>query len=78
MHYLVNRAESEMLFKFFTKQWHDPCQGYWTEKVKENLVEFGIECDFKTMKAKSKDLFTRMVVVVVRPRMYYSALTKCL
>ena len=52
-----------MLLNLFTKQWFEPCSGDWTEKVKENLDEFGMEWDFKMIKAKFKDSFNRMVKI---------------
>ena len=30
LHYLVTRSEKEMLYKFFIKQWLQPCPGDWT------------------------------------------------
>ena len=61
LHYLVTRSESEMLYKFFVKQWYDPCRGDWTEKVKEDLAEFDIENDWNYLKSKSKDSFKSLV-----------------
>ena len=61
LHYLVTRSESEMLHKSFLKQWFEPCRGDWTEKVKEDLAEFDIPCDWEFIKSKSRDSFKRLV-----------------
>ena len=45
LHYLVNRSESEMLSKFFIRQWNYPARrNDWTEQIRLDLLEFDI-CD---------------------------------
>ena len=60
-HYLVKTNESEMLKKFFLTQWYQPCEGDWTETVKQNLEEFNIPCNFESIKSKSREAFKRLV-----------------
>ena len=62
LHYLTQRKESEMLYKFFITQWNYPAKkNEWSEKVKVDLEEFGIECDLSWIKSKSKLSFKRLV-----------------
>ena len=60
-HYLVNRDEEEMLYKFFLTQFNKPCRGDWTETVKQDLEDLGVKWDFDFLKSKSKDAFKRLV-----------------
>ena len=50
-----------MLYKFFIKQWLQPCPGDWTETVKSNLEEFDIPCDLQYLKSKSSQTFKKIV-----------------
>ena len=62
LHYLTQRRESEMLYKFFITQWKYPAKrNEWTEKVKVDLEEFGIKCDLGWIKSKSKLSFKKLV-----------------
>ena len=45
LHDLVNLNHTEMLYKFFVTQWNNPTRGDWTELVKEDLKDFGIDED---------------------------------
>ena len=65
-HYLVNRDEDEMLYKFFMTQFNQPCKGDWTETVKQDLEELEIKCDFDFLKSKSKEVFKRLVKTKVK------------
>ena len=40
---LVNRKEKEMIHQFFVTQWMNPTRGDWTETVRKDLEEFGIQ-----------------------------------
>ena len=46
LHYLLKLTKSEMLYKFFITQWLNPNTGDWSEQVKEDLKDFGIQEDF--------------------------------
>ena len=52
-----------MLKKFFLTQWYQPCEGDWTETVKQNLEEFNIPCNFESIKSKSRESFKRLVKI---------------
>ena len=61
LHHLVTRNESEMLWKIFTTQWHNPTKGDWSEQVKEDLKLFEICSDLDWIKSKSKFSFKSLV-----------------
>ena len=61
LHNLVNRKEKEMIHQFFVTQWMNPTRGDWTETVRKDLEEFGIEEDIEFLKSKSKGTFKRLL-----------------
>ena len=61
LHHLVNREENQMLHQFFITQWSKPTKGDWTETVKENLEEFGLQADFGFLKSKTKTGFKNIL-----------------
>ena len=56
-HYLITRDKNEMLYSFFITQFHNPCQGDWTEQAKLDFEDFGIDLDIETLQRKSKESF---------------------
>ena len=67
LHHLVTRDENEMLAKFFYTQWKYPAgRNEWTEQVKMDLKEFGLEDDVEWIKAKSKCSFKTMMKKLTR------------
>ena len=63
LHYLLRRNEQEMLHQFFVTQLNNPTKGDWTETVKEDLEDFGIQMNTEIIKSKSKEAFKRLVKV---------------
>ena len=61
LQYLVKCDKNSMQYKFFKAQWDFPVRGDWTKQVREDLEDFGIVEDLKSMEDKSKDAFKRMV-----------------
>ena len=62
LHHLVTRSESEMLSQFFYTQWNYPAKkNEWTEKVREDLEDLGIEENLENMKKMSKHTFKNLV-----------------
>ena len=61
LHNLVNRKEKEMIHQFFVTQWMNPTRGDWTETVRKDLEEFGIQEDIEFLKSKSKGIFKRLL-----------------
>ena len=57
MHNLLNRSESEMVYKFFIAQWFNPTKGDWTETVKQDLEAFDMPAEFDYFKSKGKHAF---------------------
>ena len=53
LHHFVTTIEEEMLLKFFHTQWKYPAQkNEWTEQVKVDLQELGIDDDLRLIKKK--------------------------
>ena len=50
-----------MLTKFFHVQWKYPSPGEWTEQVKVDLADFGIEMDLDTIRSSSIYSFKNIV-----------------
>ena len=50
-----------MLYKVFIAQWRYPVKDDWTNKVKQNLEEFGLSLSLEEIKSKSVNTFKRMV-----------------
>ena len=61
LHNLVNRKEKEMIPQFFVTRWMNPTRGDWTETVRNDLEEFGIQEDIEFLKSKSKGIFKRLL-----------------
>ena len=66
LYYILSRNKDEMLSTFFSTQWNNPCRGDWSEQIKVDLHDFGIECNFEEIKSKSKDSFKHLVKVRAR------------
>ena len=50
-----------MLYKFFITQWFNPDKGDWSELVKEDLKDFGINNDFELIKKMKPKMFKTLV-----------------
>ena len=61
LHDLANLNENEMLYKFLITQWNYPTRGDWTELVKQDLKDFGLEEDITSLKKTKRNTFKRMV-----------------
>ena len=61
LHYLVNSDKKEMLYKFFIIQWLNPIRGDWSELVKEDMTNFGINFKLEDLTQISKQSFKIMV-----------------
>ena len=61
LYYLLSRDESEMISSFFFTQWNNPCRGDWTDQIKIDLEDFGIDCNFDFIRSKSQWAFKNMV-----------------
>ena len=76
LHYLTTRKENSMLFKFFLAQWNHPTKNDWTEKVREDLEDFGLEADLASIKEKSSWSFKAMVKKKAKEYAFNSFLIK--
>ena len=63
LHYLATLSENEMLYKVFMSQWKYPIKDDWTQEVKLNLNELGINLSLEEVKQMSKNSFKRMVKI---------------
>ena len=61
LYYLLSRDESEMISSFFFTQWNNPCRGDWSDQIKIDLEDFGIDCNFDFIRSKSQWAFKNMV-----------------
>ena len=61
LQYLLKSDESSMLAKFFQAQSKYPVKGDWTEQVKIDLEDFGIQENLDWIKSKSVNSFKRLV-----------------
>jgi hypothetical protein len=64
LHYLSTRKKSEMHYKFFIAQWKYPTTNDWTEQVKNDLEDFGVQVDLNYIQSKSKSAFKQIVCFV--------------
>ena len=65
-----------MLFKFVLAQWNHPTKNDWTEKVREDLEDFGLEADMASIKEKSSWSFKAMVKKKAKEYAFNSFLIK--
>ena len=61
LQYLLKSDECSMLAKFFQAQSKYPVKGDWTEQVKIDLEDFGIQENWDWIKSKSVNSFKRLV-----------------
>ena len=61
LQYLLKQNGKKMLNQFFSAQWKYPGVGDWTEQVKEDLVDFGIDLDLEEIRLKSFYSFKKIV-----------------
>ena len=61
LHYLVSQKEEEMLSKFFHVQWKNPVRHDWTETVKSDLHELGLNFGLSQIKEFKKEQFAMKV-----------------
>ena len=62
LQHLVTRNETEMIYKFFLAQWKYPGRkNEWTDQVKADLREFGLEDELNLIKMKTKLSFKTLV-----------------
>ena len=61
LQYLLKQNGKKMLNQFFSAQWKYPGVGDWTEQVKEDLVDFGIDLDLEQIRLKSFYSFKKIV-----------------
>ena len=69
INYLQSILKSDkkgMLYTFFKTQWFNPSKGDWTEQVKVDLQEFGIQADFEFISRKSKETLKKIVKAKAR------------
>ena len=52
VHYLLQRSEDNMLYRFFITQLYNPTPGDWTEQVKRDFESLDIPLDFDFIKKK--------------------------
>jgi hypothetical protein len=63
LRYLLSTSENEMLNKVFIAQWNNPVKHDWTEKVKRDLMDFGIEPNLKDIRKQSINAFKKLLIV---------------
>ena len=61
LYYLLSREDTEMISTFFFTQWNNPTNGDWTEQIKIDMEDFGIDCDFEFIRSKSQWAFKSLV-----------------
>ena len=66
LHYILNSDKSKMLYKFFMAQWESPSKQDWTEQVKQDLTDLGIEKNLDFIKSKSQFSFKNLVKIKTR------------
>lgn len=66
LHDLVNQNHTEMLHQFFITQWNKPTRGDWTELVKEDLNDFGIDEDLVMLQQMSKGKIKKLIKAEAR------------
>ena len=55
LHNILRRDESEIISQVFKAQLADTVKGDWTESVQQDLEDFDIKLDFKSMGAMKKE-----------------------
>ena len=65
-----------MLHKFFIAQWKYPSSGDWTDQVRIDLSDFGLDLDLESLKSKSKFSFKQLVKNKAKEYFFYNLLKK--
>ena len=63
LHTLLATSEDEMTYRVLLAQWNHPVKQDWTEQVREDLLDFGIEPSLDSLKKKSSNAFKKFVKV---------------
>ena len=74
LHYILTTNNEGMLAKFFRVQWKYPSPGDWTEQVKVDLADFGMEIDLGQIRSKSTEAFKNLVKIKASDYAFYSYL----
>ena len=60
-HHLATRSRNEMLYKIFIAQWRNPLRNDWTNLVKDDLKDFGLDIDLNSVTSMSKYKFKKII-----------------
>ena len=58
---IISRKKKGMLYRFIKLQWFKPCPGDWTEAVKTDMADLGLDTHFSTYESLSNKRFKNMV-----------------
>ena len=61
LHYLANLKKGEMLYEVFKTQWQYPGKDDWTETVRADLTDLGLNLNLEHLRSISKNSFKRLV-----------------
>ena len=61
LHYLVTLNKQQMLSRFFWARWKNPVRGDWTERVKSDLKDLGLDMELEQIREMKKEKFKSLV-----------------
>ena len=61
LHSILKKDKRGMVYSFSITQWYQPSKGDWTEQVRQDLVDFNIQCSFEFIESKSAEVFKKLV-----------------
>lgn len=61
LQYILKRKNDDLLLKFFNAQTREPCKNDWSNTVKKDLEELGLEFNFEEIKLFSKSIWLKKV-----------------
>ena len=70
LHYLLNRPEQELLYRFFMAQLRDPTEDDWCLTVQDDLQQLNITLSFDDIKALKKEKYKSIVKEAIEKKAF--------
>jgi len=61
LHSIIKSPKDGMLYRVFITQWLYPCNGDWTQQVKSDLADLGLDSSLQWLESKSKLTFKQII-----------------
>ena len=70
LHYILNQDKDSLIYRIFEAQVRNPSKNDWSETVKQDLEELGIENTFSQIKSLQQDKFRSVVRKAIEEKTY--------